>query len=251
MTGEQQEERESVLLETFPRRMRRNAMADIFENIEDHEKFRDFLLHTNESNSNSDGEVDSMSDDNLDEFETEDLRQCTENTNQELSQSSENLPNRGTAGCKETTKVLSLQISQEERLGGSSLPLCRDANRPSCLTNICTAATSSTSSCQLISSPNVDSSNLSPSAEMLTINFPDDSTPELLSPDHNNSKLFSRCRTRRNALHDLLETLTEADCEKLKMLYQSSLANASSYSFQSSFSDLTQGPMRNFHECKA
>lgn len=251
MTGEQQEVRESVLLKTFPRRMRRNAMADIFENIEDREKFRAFLFHTHESNSNSDGEVDSMSGDNLDdEFGTEYLRQCTEK-DQDLAQGSENLPNRGTVGCKETMKVLSLQISQEERLGRSSLPLCRDANRPSCLTNICTAATSSTSSCQLISSPNFDSSNLSPSAEMLTINFTDDSTPDLSSPDHNNSKWFSMCRTRRNALHDLLETLTEDDREKLKMLYQSSLANASSYSFTSSFSDLTQGPMRNFHECKA
>lgn len=53
---------------------------------------------------------------------------------------------------------------------------------------------------------------------------------------------------RRNALHDLLETLTQDDIEKLKNLYQTTLSTA--YSLNP-FSEQTQSPIRGFHECKA
>lgn len=230
MTGEIAHEDYMSLFNDSQRRYRRNALCNIFDGFE--EERISFLHHLA-------AEFISATDENGE------LVACTA-VESPSSASSDSC-------CSSTSKDLDFpsKDNSEESSPSSSV----DTARPSCLVGLTSCSSHSSSSSSSTTSPSSMSSqtsssvaSLSSSGEGKVRSCSSDTHGFTTSPTSSMCYNISFSRVRRNALHDLLETLTQDDIEKLKNLYQTTLSTA--YSLNP-FSEQTQSPIRGFHECKA
>lgn len=235
MTGEIAHEEDYMsLFNDSQRRCRRNALCNIFEGFEEEEKIS-FLHHLA-------AEFISATDENGE------LVACTV-VESPSSVSSDSC-------CSSTSKDLNSPSKDNSEESSPSSLSSVDTARPSCLVGLtsCSSHSSSSSSSSTTSPSSMSSqtsssvASLSSSGEGKVRSCSSDTHGFTTSPTSSMCYNISFSRVRRNALHDLLETLTQDDIEKLKNLYQTTLSTA--YSLNP-FSEQTQSPIRGFHECKA
>ena len=236
MTGEIAQEGYMSLFSSSQRKYRRNALFNIFEGLEEEDRIS-FLLHlATTSTSDENGEL---------------IVYTAMDTSPTTPES---------CSCSPIQDIPSKDNSDEkERLSGlsdeSSPSSSVDTARPSCLVGLksCSSHSSSSTSTSLSSMSSQTSSSACSSSSAVTgegkvLSCSSDEHGLTTSPTSSMCYNISFSRVRRNALHDLLETLTQDDIEKLKNLYQTTLSTA--YSLKP-FSEQTQSPIRGFHECKA